>query len=103
MGRLATSRLPRGGSQTLHSEAQNQKWARKGESGYVSFTIGVVPDASKQGIRSEIAERRAHQVRHRSRMDGECLRAGDNIRIGLAVGRVAMSPLSDGAVPNASV
>ena len=59
----------------LHSGGQNQRWPTSGPGGYITLAVWGDP---------------------------RCCRAGDKIRSGPQVGRVATQPLPSGGVPNAA-
>ena len=82
---LATS----GGSPTVQSGGQNQKWPTSGPGGYTTCAVWV-PNASEQGTKTEKAHKWAWWLYHRCRLGGvQRFRAGDEIRSGPRVGRVA--------------
>ena len=94
VGKVATSPLPSLGSPPLQSGGQNQKWPTCGQSGYVAAAVSGIPTASEQGAKSEGAHLWAKWLCHRCRVgDPGRFRAGDKIRSGPLVGKVATSPL----------
>ena len=94
MGKVATSPLPPRGSPPLQSGGQNQKWPTCGQGGYVTPAASGIPSASKRGTKSQFAQLWARWLRNPCRL-GDPLRfkAGDKIRSGPLVGKVATSPL----------
>ena len=101
VGKVATSPLPSWGSPPLQSGGGNQKWPTCGQSGYVSPAVSGIPTASKRGGKSEVAQLWAKWLRHPCRLgDPHRYRAGEKIRSGPVVGKVATSPLpSEGSPP----
>ena len=51
---LATSPLPHGGSPTLQSGGQNQKWPTSGRIGYLTYATWGVLNVAHRGIKSEL-------------------------------------------------
>ena len=129
VGKVATSPLPSRGSPPLHSGGQNQKWPTCGQSGYITLAISGIPTAAergaksevahlwakwlrnpcrlgdpppalRRGARSEVARKWARWLRHPCRLgDPHRFRAGDKIRSGPLVGKVATSPLPSRGSP----
>ena len=94
VGKLATSPLPYQGSPPLQSRGQNQKWPTSGQSGYLTPTISGIPTASERGAKSEVAHKWAKWLHHPCRIrDPHRFRAGNKIRSGPQVGKVATSTL----------
>ena len=94
VGKVATSPLPPRGSPPPQSGGQNQKWPTCGQGGYVTPAASGIPSASKRGTNSEVAQLWARWLHHPCRL-GDPLRfkAGDKIRGGPIVGKMATSPL----------
>ena len=94
VGKMATSPLPPRGSPTLQSGGQNQMWPNGGQGGYVTPAASGIPSASEWGAKSEVAHLWARWLRNPCHL-GDPLRfkAGDKIRCGPIVGKVATSPL----------
>ena len=94
MGKVATSPLPSRGSPTLRSGGEKQKWPTSGQSGYVTPAVSWIPSASERGTKSEVAHKWARWLHHLCRLgDPHRFKAGDKIRSGPLVGKVATSPL----------
>ena len=55
-----------GGSPTLKSGGQNQKWPISGLHGYITPTASGLPNASKQGTKSEVAHKWARWLHDRA-------------------------------------
>ena len=84
------------GSLPLQSEGQNQKWPTCGQRGYVKPNPAAsgFPTASERGAKSEVAHLWARWLRNPCRLgDPLRFRAGDKIRSGPLVGKVATQPL----------
>ena len=103
VGKVATSPLPPRGSPPPQSGRQNQKWPTCEQGGYVPPAASGIPYASKRGTKSEVAHLLARWLHHPCRL-GDPLRfkAGDKIRSGPIVGKVATSPLPPSGIPSAS-
>ena len=100
MGNMATSPVPSRGSPPLQSEGQNQKWPTYGQGGYVTLAVSGIPTASERGAKSEVAHLWAKWLRHPCHLgDPHRFRAGDKIRSGPLVGKVATSPLPSRGSP----
>ena len=101
VGKVATPPLPSQGSPLLQSGGQNQKWPTYGQSGYVTPAASGIPTAAERGAKSEVAHLWAKWLRHPCRPgDPHRFRAGEEIRSGPLVGKVATSPLpSQGSPP----
>ena len=100
VGKVATSPLPSRGSPPLQSGGENQKWPACGQSGYVTPAVSGIPTASKRGAKSEVAHLWAKWLRHPCRLgDPHRCRAGEKIRSGPLVGKVATSPLPSRGSP----
>ena len=54
-GGMAASPLPYGGSTTLHSGGQNQKWPSTEEIGYIALAAWVVPKTLETHKKHEMA------------------------------------------------
>ena len=94
VGKLATSPLPYRGSPPLQSGGQNQKWPTSGQIGYLTPAVAGSPTASKRGAKSEVAHKWAKWLPHPYRIgEPHRCRAGDKIRSGPQVGKLATSPL----------
>ena len=97
MGKVATSPLPPRGSSTLYGGGgggQNQKWPINGQGGYITPAASGIPNASKRGLKTEVAHKWAMWLHHPCRLgEPPCFRAGGKIRSGPQVGKVATSPL----------
>ena len=59
VGKVATSRLPRGGSPPLHSEEQNHRWPTRGQGGYITPAAWEIPTTLERGAKLEVAHKRA--------------------------------------------
>ena len=94
MGKVATSPLPPWGFPPPKSGGQNQKWPSFGQGRYVTPAGSGIPSASSRRTKSEVAHLWARWLHHPCRL-GNPLRfkAGDKIRSGPLVGKVATSPL----------
>ena len=93
VGKVATSPLPSRGSPPLQSGGGNQKWPTCGQSGYVTPAASGIPTASERVGKSEVAHLWAKWVRHPCRLgDPHRFKAGEDIRSGPQVGKVATSP-----------
>ena len=94
VGNMATSPLPPRGSPPLQSGGQNQEWPTCGQDGYVNPAASGIPSASKRGTKSEVAQLWGTWLHHPCRL-GDPLRfkAGDKIKSGPLVGKMATSPL----------
>ena len=94
VGEVATSPLPYRGAPLLQSGGQNQKWPKKGESGYLTPAVSGIPTAAERGAKSEVAHKWANWLPHPCRIgEPHRCRAGGKIRSGPQVGKVATSPL----------
>ena len=94
VGKVATSPLPRRGSQPLQSGGRARKWPTSGQGGYITPAASGIPTASKGGAKSEVAHKWARWLHHPCRLgDPHRFRAGGKIRSGPQVGKVATSPL----------
>ena len=94
VGQMATSPLPYRVSPPLQSGRRNQKWPTSGQSGYLTRAISGIPTASERGTKSEVAHKWAKWLPHPCHIgDPHRFRAGDKIRSGPQVGKVATSPL----------
>ena len=104
VGKMAISPLPPRGSPPLQSGGQNQKWPTREQGGYVNPAASGIPSASKRGTKSEVAQLWATWLHHPCRL-GDPLRfkAGDKIRSGPLVGKVATSPLPPPGSPTLQV
>ena len=90
VGKVATQALPSRGSPPLRSGGQNQKWPTCGQGGYVTLAASGIPTASERGAKSEVAHLWAAWLRNPCRLgDPLRVRAGDKIRSGPLVGKVA--------------
>ena len=101
VGKVASQPLPPRGSPPLQSGGQIQKWPTCGQGGYVTPGASVIPSASERGAKSEVAHLWARWLRNPCRLgDPHRLRAGNKIRSGPLVGKVATQPLlSRGSPP----
>ena len=123
VGKLATSPLPYRGAPPLQSGGQNQKWPTKwanwlphpcrigephrcragdkirsgpqsGQIGYLTPAVSGSPTAAERGTKSEVAHKWANWLPHPCRIgEPHRCRAGDKIRSGPQVGKLATSPL----------
>ena len=94
VGKVATSPLPYRGSPPLQSGGQNQKWPTSGQNGYLTPAVSGIPTATERGAKSEVAHKWAKWLPHPCRIgDPLRFRAGDKIRSGPQVGKMATSPL----------
>ena len=94
VGKVATSPLPYRGSPPLQSGGQNQKWPTSGQSGYLTPAVSGIPTASERGAKSEVAHKWANWLHHPYRIgEPHRFRAGNKIRSGPQVGKLATSPL----------
>ena len=94
VGKVATSPLPSRGSPPLQSGWQNQKCPTSGQSGYLTPSVSGIPTASKRGAKSKVVHKWANWLPHPCRIgDPHRFRAGDKIRSGPQVGKMATSPL----------
>ena len=90
VGKVATQPLPPRGSPPLPSGGQNQKWPTCGQGGYVTPAVLGIPSASEWGTKSEVAHLWARWLHNPCRLvDPLRFRAGDRIRSGPLVGKVA--------------
>ena len=90
VGKVATSPLPSRGSPPLQSGGQNQKWPKCGQGGYITPAASGIPSTSKRGAKSKVAHLWARWLRNPCRLRGpHRFRAGDEIRSGPLVGKVA--------------
>ena len=89
-----------GVSPPLQSGGQNQKWPTCGQGGYITPAAWGIPSASERGAESEVAHSWARWLHNPCRL-GDLLRfrAGDKIRSGPLVGKVATLPLPPGGSP----
>ena len=100
VGVVATSPLSSVGSPTLQSGGQNQKWPTNKTGGYIIPAVWEVPNASKHGTKSEVAQRWASWLHHPCHLGGpQRLRAGDKNRSGTQVGLMATSRLPSRGSP----
>ena len=82
--------MPPRGSPPLQSGGQNQKWPTCGQGGYVTPAVSGIPSTLERGTKSEVAHLWARWLRNPCRLgDPLCFRAGDKIRSGPLVGKVA--------------
>ena len=82
--------MPPRGSPPLQSGGQNQKWPTCGQGGYVTPTAPGIPCATEPGVASEVAHLWARGLCNACRLgDPLSFRAGDKIRSGPLVGKVA--------------
>ena len=82
------------GAPSLQSGGQNQKWPTSGRIGYLTPAVSGIPTASERGIKSEAPHKWAMWLPHPCRIgDPHRFRAGDKIRSGPQVGKLATSPL----------
>ena len=94
VGKLATSPLPYRGAPPLQSGGQNQKWPTSGQIGHLTPAVSGSPTASERGTKSEVAHKWANWPPHPCRIgEPHRFRAGDKIRSGPQVGKLATSPL----------
>ena len=94
VGKVATSALPYRGAPPLQSGGQNQKWPTSGETGHLTPAVSGIPTASERGAKSEVAHKWANWLPHPCRIgEPHRSRAGDKIRSGPQVGKLATSPL----------
>ena len=94
VGKMATSPLPYRGSPPLQSGWQNQMCPTSGQSGYLTPSVSGIPTASKRGAKSKVVHKWANWLPHPCRIgDPHRFRAGDKIRSGPQVGKMATSPL----------
>ena len=94
VGKMATSPLPYRGSPPLQSGGQNQKWPTSGQNGYLTPAVSGIPSASERGAKSEVAHKWAKWLPHPCRIgDPHRCRAGNKIRSGPQVSKMATSPL----------
>ena len=133
MGKVATSPLPPGGSPSLQSGGQNQKWPTSGQGGYITPAVWGVPTASERadririgpqvgkvatshlppeespplqsgGTESELAHKWARWLHHPCRLGGpHRFRAGRRLRTGAQVGKVATSSLPPQGSPTLQI
>ena len=90
VGKVATYSLPLGGSPPLQSGGQNQKWLTSGQGGYITPAAWGIPTDSERWTKSEVAHLWARWLRNPCRQgDPLRFRAGDKIRSGPQVGKVA--------------
>ena len=100
MGKVATSPLPSRGSPPLQSGGGNQKWPTCGQSGYITPAVSGIPTAAQRGGKSEVAQLWAKWLHHPCRLgDPHRCRAGEKIRSGPLVGKMATSPLPSRGSP----
>ena len=100
VGKMATSPMPSWGSPPLKSGGANQKWPTCGQSGYVTPAVSGIPTASQRAGKSEVAHLWAKWLRHPCRLgDPHRCRAGEKIRSGTLVGKMATSPLPSRGSP----
>ena len=94
VGKLATSPLPHRGAPPLQSGGQNQKWPTSGQTGYLTPAVSGIPSAAERGAKSEVAHKWAKWLPQPCHIgDPLRFRAGDKIRSGPQVGKLATSPL----------
>ena len=73
---------------------QNQRWPTCAQGGYITPAASGIPSASERGAKSEVAHLWARWLRNPCRLaDSLRFKAGDKIRSGPIVGKVATSPL----------
>ena len=60
--------MPLGGSQTVQSGAQNQRWPGNGQGGYITPAALAVPTGSERGAKSEVAHKRARWLHNPCRL-----------------------------------
>ena len=90
VGKVATYSLPPRGSPPLPTGGPNQKWPTSGQGTYITPAAWGVPTASERGAESQVAHKWARWLHNPCRLGGPCrFRAGDRIRSGLQVGKVA--------------
>ena len=78
----------------FRSGGQSQKWPTTGQNGYLTPAVSGIPTVSERGAKSEVAHKCAKWLRHPCRIgDPHCFRAGNKIRSGPQVGKMATSPL----------
>ena len=99
VGKVATSPLPPRGSPPLQSNGQNQKWPISGQGGYITPAASGIPTASERGGKSEVAHKWAKWLCPCRLGDPLRFRAGDKIRKGPLVGKMATSPLPPRGFP----
>ena len=89
------------GSPPLQSGGENQKWPTSGQGGYINPAVLGLPTASEQGRESKVAHKWARWLHNPCRLGGpHRFAAGDRIRSGPQVGKVATSILpSWGSLP----
>ena len=90
MGKVATIPLPSRGARPLQSGGLTQKWPTNGQGGYITLAVSRGPSASERGTESDVAHKWARWLYNPCRV-GEPLRfrAGDQLRSGPLVGKVA--------------
>ena len=100
VGKVATSPLPYRGAPPLQSGGQNQKWPTSGQSGYLTPAVSGIPIATEREAKSEVAHKWANWLPHPYRIgDPHRFRAGDKIRSGPQVGKVATPALPHRGAP----
>ena len=100
VGKVATSPLPRRGSQPLQSVGPNQKWPINGQGGYITPAASGIPTASEPGAKSEVAHKWARWLHHPCRLgDPHRFTGGGKIRSGPQLEKVTTSPLPARASP----
>ena len=94
VGKVATQPLPPRGSPPLRGGGKNQKWPTSGRGGYITPAAYGVPSASERGTKSEVAHKWARWLHNPCRLWGPLrFGAGEKIRSGPQVGKVATQPL----------
>ena len=79
-----------GGSPTLQSGGQNQKWTTSGPSGYITPAVWGISDALEWGTKSEVAHKCTAWLHNPCSLGGpRHLRPEDKIRIGPQLGPLA--------------
>ena len=90
VGKVATCPLPPGGSPSLQSGGQNQKWPTSGQGGYITPAAWGFPTTSERGAESEAAHKWGRWLHKPCRLGGpHRFRAGGRMRGGPQVGKVA--------------
>ena len=70
MGRVATLALPPGGSPTLQSAENIEKWSTNVPGGYIATAGWGVPNATERGKQSEVAQKGAGWLHHPCHLGG---------------------------------
>ena len=93
VGKVATSPLPYRLIPPLQSGGQNHKWPTSGQIGYLTSAVSGSPTAAERGAKSEVAHLWANWLPHPWPIrEPHRFRAGDEIRSGPQVGKLATSP-----------